>query len=225
MRKKLGNLLMEIFFPKFCSGCRREGTYLCDDCRAVLEVSGFHQKALCPGLEDLYFPLEYKNPLLKALIRRLKYEPFIKELAEPLSELITSHFQLMDKTPCFSNFTLIPIPLTERRQRWRGFNQAEEIAGHLASFFELSLSTDTLFRIKETLPQTKMEGEERKANVSGAFACIKGGKVKGKNFLLVDDVYTTGFTMKEAVLALKRKGAKRIIGITAARAVPGQDAS
>jgi competence protein ComFC len=224
MRKKLGNLLMDIFFPKFCLGCRKEGSYLCEDCRAVLEVSGFHQKTGCPGLYDLYFPLEYKNPLLKVLIRKFKYEPFVKELAEPLSELITGHFQLMDVRPDFSGFALLPVPLAERRKKWRGFNQAEEIARRLACFFNLPLSGDVLFRTRETPPQTKIESEERETNMTGAFACADSEKVSGKNFLLVDDVYTTGSTMKEAAAALKRKGAKRVIGIVVARAVPGQDA-
>jgi len=216
---------MELFFPKFCFGCRKEGFYLCEDCRAVLEVSGFHQRAFFSYLEDLYFPLEYRSPLLKALIRNFKYEPFVRELAEPLSRLIINHFQLMDERPEFSDFTLLPVPLAERREKWRGFNQAEEIARHLASFFNLPLSNDVLFRTKETQPQTKMESEERKTNVAEAFTCADGGKIHGKNFLLVDDVYTTGSTMKEAASTLKRKGARRIIGIVVARAVPGQDAS
>lgn len=227
MRKKIKNLFLNLLFPKFCFGCHREGCYLCQDCKSILELSDFHQILKTEELDDLYFSTEYKNPLLKNLIQNFKYQPFIKELSLSLSSLIIEHFQLLDNPPLFyrekSNFILTPVPLEKRRLRWRGFNQAEEIAKKLSEFLEIPLVNDILIKKRETLPQVKLSNEERKENVSKAFYCRNQEKIKGKNILLVDDIYTTGSTMREAAKVLKTSGAKKIIGIVIARAKPGQD--
>ncbi len=227
MRKKIKNIFLNLLFPKFCFGCHREGYYLCQDCESILDISGFHQTLKTEEFEDLYFSTEYKNPLLKNLIQSFKYQPFIKELSSPLSSLIINHFQLLDNSPLFYeeklDFSLIPIPLEKRRLRWRGFNQAKEIAKKLSEFLGLPLINDVLIKEKETLPQVKLSDKERRGNILRAFCCQNQEKIKGKNFLLVDDIYTTGSTIKEAAKVLKKSGAKKIIGIVIARAKPGQD--
>lgn len=227
MRKKIKNIFLNLLFPKFCFGCHREGYYLCQDCKSILDISGFHQTLRIEGLEDLYFSTEYKNPLLKNLIQSFKYQPFIKELSLPLSSLIINHFQLLDSPPLFyeekSDFSLIPIPLEKRRLRWRGFNQAEEIAKKLSEFLGLPLVNDVLIKEQETLPQAKLSDRERRENVLNSFFCKNKEKILGKKILLVDDIYTTGSTMKEAAKVLKKSGTKKIIGIVIARAKPGQD--
>ncbi len=90
---KLKTFLLDLFFPKFCLNCSAEGDYLCQDCQGMLSVSGFHEKSSIPYLSDLYFPLSYQNPLLKELIRKFKYDPYIRELAGTLADLIIAHFQ------------------------------------------------------------------------------------------------------------------------------------
>lgn len=219
MWKKAGNFILEILFPQFCLNCGIEGTYLCEDCKSILEITGFHQKYSAPNLKDLYFVLSYNNPLSKKLIQRFKYEPFVKELAKPLSSLIIAHFQLMDNKPDFSGFLIIPVPLEKRRMKWRGFNQSREIAEELASSSGLSLRvlSNILIKTKETLPQVELSDEERKENIKGVFFCQNQEKIKGKKILLVDDVYTTGATMAECARILRESGAKEIIGITIAR--------
>jgi len=217
------NSLLEIFFPKFCFGCQKEGAYLCPDCKSILEISGFHQRFQTKHLSDLYFATEYKNPLIKNLIQRFKYEPFVKELFIPLSSLIIDHFQLFDNPPLFSNGMLIPVPLEKRKLKWRGFNQSEEIGKEISKFLKIPQINDVLIRKKETLPQVELNEKEREKNILDAFVCENKEKIQGKKILLVDDVYTTGSTMKEAAKTLKEAGAKEIIGIVIARAKPEDD--
>jgi len=229
------NFLLELFFPRFCLLCQKDynppttssrpdksgqapGNYLCEDCRAILEISSSHQKYSTKSFNDLYFALPYQNPLVKNLIQRFKYEPFIKELSESLSSLIIEHFQLIEKPLTdFFYFILIPIPLKEKRLRWRGFNQAEEIAKKLAKFLNLPIYNDVLIKIKETLPQVELSDEERRENIKGTFFCQNKNKILGKKILLVDDVYTTGSTLEEAARVLKEAGAREVIGIVVAR--------
>ncbi|MCX6759718.1 MAG: ComF family protein [Candidatus Nealsonbacteria bacterium] len=242
---KIKNLILDIFFPKFCFNCEKEGNYLCQDCQELLEISGFHRNYSTQNLDDLYFAVDYKNPLIKKLIQRFKYEPFVKKLAKSLSYLIITHFQLMDNKPNFlpqpepqrrveknehvlrealdprtsngADFILIPVPLDKKRLRWRGFNQAEELSKELAKFLKIPSIPNSLTKIKETFPQIKLSDKERKENVRGVFLIKDRELIKNKNILLVDDVYTTGATMEECAIVLKKAGAKDIIGVVVAR--------
>jgi ComF family protein len=211
------NLILDILFPCFCLNCGKEGKYLCEDCQALLEISGYHQIYRTKNLKDLYFVIDYQNPLIKNLIQYFKYQPFVKELGKILSSLIITHFQLLEKPPNFSDFILIPLPLDKKKLRWRGFNQAEEIGKELAKFLKIPLVTHCLTKIKETTPQVELSDEKRKENIRGAFFVKNGELIKSKKILLIDDVYTTGSTMEEAARVLKKTGAKEIIGIVIAR--------
>ncbi len=226
-KNQLKNFILNLFFPKFCLGCQKEGSYLCYDCKSLLEISGFHQKFQTKNLSDLYFSIEYKNPLIKKLIQNFKYEPLIKGLSIPLSSLIIDHFQQLESPPPFfgggSEFLLIPLPLEKKKLKWRGFNQAEEIGKELSKFLEISLLGDVLIKIRETLPQVELSGKEREENIKGVFSLKNQGKIQGKKILLVDDVYTTGSTMEEAARVLREAGAKEIVGVVIARAKPGED--
>jgi len=245
---KIKGFIFDLLFPKFCLNCQREGSYLCEDCQSTLLISGVHQKNPTQNLKDLYFALPYQQPLIKNLIKLFKYQPFVKELVIPLTSLIITHFQLLDNSPTqilqnktwagrpnFSDYILIPVPLERRKLKWRGFNQAEELGKELSKFFGIPLITNCLIKIKETLPQVELSDEERRENIKGAFLVKDKELIKnpegnplafygaGKKILLVDDVYTTGSTMEECARVLKKAGAKEVIGIVIARAVPGQD--
>lgn len=223
-KNRFKNFILDLFFPKFCFGCKKEGEYLCYDCKSLLEISGFHQKFQTKNLSDLYFSTEYKNPLIKKLIQSFKYLPLIKELSVPLSSLIIDHFQqLENQKPIFEREALIPLPLAKKKLKWRGFNQSEEIGKELSKFLKIPLFNDVLIKIRETLPQVELSAKEREKNIKGVFVLKNKEKIKGKKILLVDDVYTTGSTMEEAARVLREGGAKEIIGVVIARAKPGED--
>ncbi len=211
------DLLLDIFFPKFCLICKKEGDFLCEDCQALFQISGFHQKYSTQNLKDLYFPAVYQNGFLRRLIKQFKYEPLVKELASSLSSLIIAHFQLMDNKPDFSDFILIPVPQTRKREKSRGFNPALELGKELSGFFRISLINGCLAKIKETPPQAELSNEKRKENVKGSFSCRSPNLIKGRRIILIDDVYTTGSTMEECARVLKMAGAKEIVGVVVAR--------
>ncbi len=217
MWAKVKNFILDLLYPQFCFNCQREGSYLCEDCQSTLRISNIHQKYQSQNLKDLYFALPYQETLIKNLIQKFKYRPLVKELANPLTSLIITHFQLLDNKPNFSGFTLIPVPLEKSKLKWRGFNQAEEIGKELAKFLKIPLILDCLVKIRETLPQVELSDQERKENVKDAFSIKNGSQILGKKILLVDDIYTTGSTLEECAKVLKKAGAKEIIGIVIAR--------
>ncbi len=218
MKKNFKNFLYELFFPKFCLNCKREGSFLCQDCIALFEISGFHQVFKTKYLDDLYFPLEYKNPLIKKLIQNYKYEPFIKELSKPLSSLLFAHLQLLDRPLSLHKRIMIPVPLGKKRLKWRGFNQAEELAVKLSSLLSIPVVKNVLIKKHNTIAQIKLSGDERRKNLSGAFICQNKSKIKNKKILLIDDIYTTGSTLEATAKTLKNSGAKEVIGIVIAKA-------
>ena len=118
---------------------------------------------------------------------------------------------------------VIALPLSPRRQRERGFNQAEEIACRVARSLELPLLHD-LRRSRDGPPQASLRLRERARLVRGAFEA--GGGVRGKRIALVDDVMTTGATLAGAAHALRIAGASEVRVWVVARTLPrGQEAA
>jgi len=113
---------------------------------------------------------------------------------------------------------IVPVPLHPNKKRKRGFNQAQVLARSLARHKRLPLLEKNLIKVRDVPPQTTLEAEEREKNVRGAFQVRKGYELEGKIILIVDDVYTTGATLRECSLALKRAGVKETRAITLAQA-------
>lgn len=216
MWKNIARQALHALLPRFCYQCGKEGELLCCDCAGLLEISHTHRKRPGEKLTDLYVPCSYENRVAARLIHGMKYKPFLKELARPLARAIWSHLELLDNKPDFSGFTVIAVPLAVKRMRWRGFNQAEAIAGKLAGLLSLETSFTGLIRTRETPSQAELSGRERLQNIKNAFSCPNNLEVKGKKFLLVDDVVTTGATMEECAKVLRRSGALEVIGIAVA---------
>ncbi len=113
---------------------------------------------------------------------------------------------------------VVPVPLHRRRRRRRGFNQALVLGRELAKRKELPVLARGLVRVKDAPPQASLDARERGRNIRGAFRPAKGRRLKGKTVLLVDDVYTTGATVRECSLALLKAGAAEVRVVTVARA-------
>ena len=232
---KLITQLIDVLFPKSCLNCQKQGSYLCEDCQACLEIFQYQyclckkpilaikkcQRCKSKKLDSLYFALSYQKIFVKKLIHSFKYEPFVKELSKSLAGLIINHFYLLEKQPNFlsdkTDFILVPIPLYIKKLKWRGFNQAEELAKELAKFLALPLISDCLIKNKKTPAQIELNDAERKENIKNVFIVKNQEKIKNKKILLIDDVYTTGSTMEEAAKILKETGVKEVIGIVIAR--------
>ncbi len=118
----------------------------------------------------------------------------------------------------FSGFIALPIPLYLDRLKERGFNQSELIAEIFCRKTNVALKTDNLKRIKATKNQAELKNaEERKENIENCFELARPEEIKNKNIVLIDDVFTTGSTVGEAVKTLKKAGANKIIAFVFAK--------
>jgi len=209
----------EIIFPKRCRICRGYGSFICQDCKELLDISSVHNPDRSRKyLKDIYSAGSYENKYLEKIIHNFKYEPFCQGLGTDLAQLIIDHFQLAQIDLSLRGPVIVPVPLADKRIRWRGFNQAQVIAERLGTFLCIPVDTDVLKRTRETKTQTGLDRPARHKNINGAFNCKKTDSIKNKSVLIIDDVVTTGATMEECARVLIENGASSVTGISIARA-------
>ncbi len=224
--------LLDLFFPKICCGCGKWGSYLCSKCIAQITQTelvcpnceraaiGGKTHPLCQkkyGLDGLWSLGIYQGILRKA-IQKLKYR-FVQEMAEVLVNLMIEYWAKY--SPYFlqeidQEWVIIPVPLYQKRQNWRGFNQSTAMGQILSNSLGLAYC-DTLKRTRQTLPQVRLKSWQRRKNIKDAFSLTMNHELSTKNILLIDDVWTTGATLKECCYVLKKGGANKVWAITLAR--------
>lgn len=150
----------------------------------------------------------YKGTLKKA-VSLLKYHK-MKRLSKPLAEML-----LRMEIPHVD--AVLPVPLYREKLRQREFNQSALIAKYTAKGIGRILVTDCLIKAKETMPQVGLNSVKRRRNVRNAFV-TQSSKIEGKDILLIDDVITTGATIRECSRVLKKAGAGNIYVMALARA-------
>jgi len=114
---------------------------------------------------------------------------------------------------------IIPVPLHKQRLRERGFNQAVLWGAAVSAKYRIPMKLNAVLRSRWTAPQVNLHGSRRENNVRNAFSVGETSCLHNASVLLVDDVYTTGATMKECARALRKGGAARIDGFVIARTV------
>lgn len=233
--KRFGLIVLEFFLPRMCLFCGTgvgEGAAqaICPECEAQIEWVASPRCPCCgmvfearegadrlcgdcqmeaPPFARARAAAVYAEPVATA-IKRLKFSGQIVYLP-----LLQSWLQRPDcRELAAAADLLLPVPLHPRRLRARGFNQALLLA---RSFTDKPVALEVLTRERHTVPQVGLNPKERRDNVKGAFAVRQPEAVKGKNILLIDDLYTTGSTVRECARVLRRAGAARVEVLTVAR--------
>ena len=230
----LKSIFLDLLFPTFCLGCRKEGFFLCPDCRRKLvwvqptcfvchkwvpsagRAPSGRTCASCRKKSHIYAffsPFLYADPLIRNLIHGLKYDR-LRSLAPVLGELLVEYFAKF-KIVLPPGAVLVPIPLHPSRKRSRGFNQSELLVLYLSDRLKLQKETKILWKIRKTKPQTELSAQDRRSNLTDVFTVTDVNLVK-KTILLLDDVKTTGATLEEAAKTLKKAGARQVWAITIA---------
>ena len=220
--------LWELLFPKRCVECGAVGRYLCANCLNRVKVQDTQKCPSCCkpsvyglthsrcvksfGMNGLVSVFEYGG-VVKRMVGKIKYK-YVKEMYVDLVELLVSmgEFEPLEK----GSWVVVGVPLHKRRLRKRGFNQADLLAEKMADYFGWKYLSEILIRKTYTKPQVELSGEERLLNVRGKFLVNQKQLIKGKDVLLVDDVWTTGATMRECGKVLKRVGVKQVWGLVVA---------
>ncbi len=233
--KHFGLTVLEFFLPRLCLFCgaavgEEALQAVCPECEARIE---WVISPLCPRCGLVFASREggdrpcgecvtdpppfdqaraatlYEGPSAAA-IKRFKFAGQMAYLPLMQSWLQQPHcLELVENADL-----LAPVPLHPRRLKARGFNQSLLLA---QAFSPKPLTRELLLRSRYTVPQVGLNPRERRENVRGAFAVSEPEAVKGKKILLIDDLYTTGATVRECARVLKRAGAAGIDVLTVAR--------
>ena len=185
--------------------CRLCGAKIVDE--AEICLSCFYSP---PPFSVARAPFLYDFPI-SGLISNLKFEN-AKFTAAPLAQFMIETYRQHN----FDAEVVIPVPLTPKRQKERKYNQAELLAQEIAKEFGLELLTDVAARSKHTAPQARLNWRARQENMRGAFTLLDKSKIKGKKILVVDDVFTTGATIKSFCRELQKAKPKNICVLTLA---------
>jgi ComF family protein len=233
--KKSAFRVLDFFLPRLCLFCggvvaEEAAAAVCPDCEGRIEWVESPVCSCCglvfptrEGEDRLCGPCQtepppfararaaaiYEGPVATAIkrfkfARQMAYLPVLQHwLKQPRCRELVEEADL-----------LIPVPLHRRRLQSRGFNQALLLA---RAFPEAQVGRETLARVRYTVPQVGLNPKERRDNVHRAFAVPRPQEVKGMNVLLVDDLFTTGATVRECARVLRRAGARRVEVLTVAR--------
>jgi len=213
---------LDLIYPKKCLGCGSLGKYFCDTCLKQITLTSNKSYLFDQifGLDGVVSLFEYRG-LTRLGIHRLKYR-FLTDSQSEWRQLIRtalgaklsaeSGWRL--KRFLLKNPAVVPVPLYWRRHNWRGFNQAETIARMLSFNLKLTLKTDLVKRIKPTKSQVGLTRRDRLDNLHQAFAVTAKAPA---SVLIVDDVWTSGATIKAVAKVLRKAGAKNIWALTLAR--------
>ena len=225
--------ILNFIFPRNCFGCKRQGHYVCKKCleeiRPIKQICPHclkfspygttHQKCqkktVLSGLVTLW---PYQGAIRKAILG-LKYR-FALEIAKELAQHSVKKIKEENYFSEPENITLIPIPSHRSRRNWRGFNQVEEIGKRIAKEMKWEYNPNLIKRKGQTKPQTELKGKrKRRKNVKGVFA-LNSNNIQtpsNKIYLVFDDVWTTGSTMKEASKVIKETERATAFGLVIAR--------
>ena len=209
------NWLMDLVFPPSCGGCGRADARFCVDCLMELAATPLRRDVLrLHALDAVCVTGNYADMLRKA-VKAFKYDG-ITELDEILAGRLAAALLILPwRFDC-----IVPVPLHANRLAARGYNQSELLSWIVARDMRISCEPNLLHRLRDTKEQAKLVRGERAGNVEGAFEA--NGDLRGRRILLLDDVVTTGATMSQCAIALRRNGAAAVYGVAITKPKPNQ---
>ncbi|UCH12380.1 MAG: ComF family protein [Candidatus Omnitrophota bacterium] len=236
---KIGKGLLNLVYPLECQICKIElGPFkescLCNECKGRIRlnlppfclkcgkslINSTYTNAYCQDCMRTTYHFRrawatgHYQGILKDCIHLFKFNGKLC-LLPAFTELFLNFTKLYIKINEFD--AIIPVPLHKTKIRERTFNQAELLANDFSRRNGIPVYADNLIKAKHTPPQTELSKEGRASNIKGAFKITDSSFLKGKNILLMDDVFTTGYTLNECAKILLEGGAGSVACLVLAR--------
>lgn len=213
---KILDLIAHLLYPWKCVFCESvlKDTDICRECEEKLPYTvGDSAMQKFPFIDKCVSPLYYKDKV-RASVHRYKFggcSAYSRRYAALMSDCVENNLD------CRSIDVISWIPLSKKRLRQRGYDQARLLAEEIAAKTGLPCR-QLLQKVKNNSAQSlTRDAKQRRENVAGVYALDDGADFSGLRILLVDDVVTTGATMSEAARILRKAGAKSVFGVTLAR--------
>lgn len=192
--------LLDLIYEKKCYFCSKskENSIFCKKCYNSIEFLPSYPIFLIDGVK-VYAAALY-NDNVKKLIRAVKFHNK-KELAIYQAQLMFDFWKNIDVSK--KEYTVVPVPMFFSKERKRNYNHMDLVGKYFAELTQCNFDHISLIRNRETTPQYKLSRKEREANLKNAFSLIRELK---SPVLIIDDISTTGTTLKEIISLLKKSG-------------------
>ncbi len=203
--------LIDLIIPAQCLRCHSSGNYLCATCRRALPSA-------TPINQSLTAVYDYHDQIVKRAVKLLKYRQG-RALARDLGAALYEKWQELEKLKSEPDQSWLVLPAPSSRAKSRGYSQTELLARALVSYnpARLKLREKILHKARETPSQVSLKTRaERLANLQNAFSVSSRALVANQNMLIIDDVITTGATMRECERVLLASGAREVRGLAVA---------
>ena len=215
-RNNIKEQILNLIYPQVCGICGKgKNTYLCKKCENKLKaIAIFGQdEYLDKYFENHYYIFKYDN-LIRNLIIDYKFneKPYLyRSFLEFFNKYQKKYvqFEIYD--------IIIPVPISKKRNKERGYNQSLLIAREMAKNENVKLRNKVISKVKNNNTQSKLNKEERAENVKNVYKITNNKEIIDKNILLIDDIFTTGATLNECSKMLKQAGTKKVDVLTIAK--------
>ena len=205
--------LLDLLYKKRCYFCKstKENSKFCSKCFAKIKFLPFSSLEVINGAK-VYSATVYKDNIQK-MIRGVKYHKQ-RELALYQAKIMYGYWQNLEISK--QTFVIVPVPVSKKRLKERHYNHMSLVAKEFAKLTGYEINENLVIRVKDTKPQYKLSKAQRAKNLKGAFEAIKenfSGQTD-KNFLIFDDILTTGSTISEITKLFHKNGADNLTAFT-----------
>ena len=210
---KIQENILDIIYPQTCGICGKiNKKTICRKCEVTLE-----KQAQCAIINE---GLEIENKNFNEIIYIFRYEGLIRKTIidykfNEKSYLYKTFVEfLLKDQKIFENIkkydTIIPVPISKKRQKERGYNQSLLIANEISKKVNIQVDKNCLIKIKNIIEQSRLNKEERNINIQNVYKLKNERFLFNKKILLIDDIYTTGSTVNECSKILRQANPKQI---------------
>lgn len=198
--------LLDYIFPPSCIVCKSFGDgYLCNKCKKDLEIY-LYNNTIEEQENKIFYLFQYRDFIRKKLIEyKFGEQSYLFHL---FCEMFVKNKNACEFLKSYD--IIIPVPIHKKRKNQRGYNQSELIAKELSNKTGITIYTDVLKKVRNTNPQSLLSKKERIKNVQSVYIVENSEKIRNRNVVILDDIYTTGATVNECKKILQQAGVKNI---------------
>ena len=210
--------LLNLIYPPKCGICGKlNENFLCNKCYKILEndakfnVEKFEK--LKNEFDEHIYMFKYEGAI-RRIILQYKFQEK-SYLYKTIVNFLLNNKKMFEIIKSYD--TIVPVPISKKRKKTRGYNQSHLIAKDIANIVGIKLENKVLLKTKNIIEQSKLNKEDRLENIKGVYEIRNIKRVMNKKILLFDDIYTTGSTANECCRILRKANPKKIGVLTIAK--------
>ena len=209
--KKFLETMLNLIYPPKCGICGKlNDNFLCSKCNKMLENEAKFNIEKNTSFENEFdehiYIFKYEG-VIRRIIIQYKFQEK-SYLYKTIVNFLLKNKKMFEIIKTYD--TIVPVPISKKRKRTRGYNQSYLIAKDIANIVGIKLENRVLFKIKNIIEQSKLNKEDRLENIKGVYEIRNIKRIMNKKILLFDDIYTTGSTVNECCRILKKVNPDKI---------------